>query len=188
MHPPKALAPGGQALDLSLVTKSEPGQTKQEEWKPAHVKGFFTLGNPGCNVSSSTRANPAPHPCHCPRDGGRVTSASSGPARASSAPAEQGVHQLYSPGHCRVVPKTLRKLRYWERTQQQGKLGRSHSLLHSLRHRPGDGVKKSVTAELCSFLLGQSPEVLLSSWTVIKHLVAVPCLQPAARASLALLT
>lgn len=69
-----------------------------------------------------------------------------------------------------------------------GKLGRSHSLLHSLRHRPGDGVKKSETAELCSFLLGRRPKVLLSSWTVIKHLVAVPCLQPAARASLALLT
>lgn len=43
MHPPKALVSGGQALDLSLVTKSEPGQMKQEEWKPAHIKGSSTL-------------------------------------------------------------------------------------------------------------------------------------------------
>lgn len=41
MHVPKALAPGSQALDLSLVTKSEPGQMRQEEWKPALIKALL---------------------------------------------------------------------------------------------------------------------------------------------------
>lgn len=146
------------------------------------------MDNPGCNVSSSMRANPAPSPVTAGARGrGRVTSASSGAARArAGCPPSSTALQ-----HCRMVPKTLGKLRGWGRTQQQQKLGRSRGLLQShseLRHKPGDGVRKSATAELCSFLLGQSPKVLLSSWTVIKHLVAVPCLQPAASASLALLT
>lgn len=164
MHPLKALAPGSQALDLRLVTKSEPGQMKQEEWKPAHIKGSFTLGDPGCNVSCSMRAKPAPQSCHCwrPRDGGHGTSASSGPARARSAPAGQGVLpavQLCSTGHCKTAPKILRKLRW----KQQGNLGRSHGLLHSRTLRAETDL--GMESRNCN-----SRALLFSAWTEPKSI------------------
>lgn len=163
MHPPKALAPGSQALDLSLVTKGDAGQMKQREWKPAHIKGSFTLGNPGCNVSSSMRANPAPQSCHCwcPRDGGH------GSASLELSGPGQGVLpsvQLCSTGHGKMVPKILRKLRYWERTQQQQTLGRSHGLLHSLTLR-AQTQTWGWSQEICN-----SRALLFSAWTEPKSI------------------
>lgn len=143
---------------------------KQREWKAAHIKGSFTLGNPGCNVSSSMRANPALQPwshCWCPGDGGRGTSASSGPARARSVPAGQGVlpaAQLCSTGHCKMVPKILRKLRFWESSQQQRTPGRSHGLLHSLTLR-AQTQTWGWSQEICN-----SRALLFSAWTEPKSI------------------
>lgn len=60
VQPPKAPAPGSEALDLRLDTKSEPGQMMRKEWKTARIKGSFSPSDAGCNASPGTRPTPLP--------------------------------------------------------------------------------------------------------------------------------
>lgn len=103
MHPPKALAPGPVALDLRLGRKSEPGQTKQKEWKTARIKVSFSLSDPDCNASPSVRPNAAAQSSRSTpvmRDGECVT--------VSPALNLPGAGRC-STRHCKMVPKILKK-------------------------------------------------------------------------------